>query len=436
MTSWFNRSVDVFGSVYFRGSLPPRAEEFRTLAGQQIEVSPAAPPQAAHWALQLRHRDWGSAIIYAPRSGSAPLPKIILDYSPNLTPEERASIAAAGSEVVVKMKSTRGHILRDRKSELRFMRAVMGDDGLAALDLLAQQIWPPAALDLELVHDADLDIIQIIALHSVTSAPDGPVTWLHTHGLAEVGFFDFDVLRPSEDLLGRSLDAIRALAFGIVEGQLGRATPRFTLAQPGGDISTVEVAEFHRTAADEFTGLRDLDESHRDHRVVICDPAGGWLGRLKRTVRPARFLEREVDDGTVMRFSNEASDLMAERAHKSYATFRRLGEQLAEFELPLIAKLGYRVDGGGEDDLEHLWFQVEKFGERDLDATLLNTPHGIARMKAGQRGRHPVDVLTDWQILTPLGPINPRQTLAARLIRERRSELRDMLRAARATGGR
>ena len=39
----------------------------------------------------------------------------------------------------------------------------------------------------------------------------------------------------------------------------------------------------------------------------------------------------------------------------------------------------------------------------ELDATLLNEPHGIARMRAGQRGRHSVEALSDWQIFTPVG---------------------------------
>jgi len=48
--------------------------------------------------------------------------------------------------------------------------------------------------------------------------------------------------------------------------------------------------------------------------------------------------------------------------------------------------------------------------------------HRVAALKAGQRGEFPLDRLSDWTILSPLGRMTPRDISAARLLREKRAE--------------
>ena len=148
-------------------------------------------------------------------------------------------------------------------------------------------------------------------------------------------------------------------------------------------------------------------------------------------MKPSRFLSKEAPDNMVLAFSKEASGLMAERAKNTYGAFRSLAAELKEFELPVLVKMGYGVDGGGSDDLEHLWFEVHEMEDGRLEATLTNEPFGIARMKQGQRGWHEVGLMTDWTILTPIGQITPRSMLPARIIRAHRDEFRDAMRQSR-----
>jgi hypothetical protein len=111
--------------------------------------------------------------------------------------------------------------------------------------------------------------------------------------------------------------------------------------------------------------------------------------------------------------------------------FRRLAGELAEFGFPNIAKLGYAVDGAtGEDEKEHLWFEVHAMHDDSLDATLQSGPFHIAAMKQGQRGTHDAERLSDWSILTPAGIINPRNTAPVRMIRENREALLKMMKEA------
>ncbi len=391
------------------------------------------PIPAANWALRLSHPKWGEADVVCLRECPRP-PQQLIDFDPSLTKEEREQAHLGESTVSVMLEGERRDVLRDRKNLLRFLRAVMGGDGMVAFDHTAQRFWPREALDDELCHDADLDIESLYTLHAITDdQDDNKVDSQHPHGLSEIGLFAFDVLEPSEDPLGRGRDALRVIAFAILEGNVERNTPRFTLMRPGGDVRFVDVRDFQKRASRPANALRiGADPQHAGNRAVLCDPAGGMLSRLFGHVTPSRLLSQAAPDDMTVPFSTAASNLMAERALGTYLQLQQLAGEFAEFEFPVIVKLGYRIDQGGTDDREHLWFQVHELGDVRIDATLESAPFSISRMKKGQRGMHLMELLTDWAILTPLGTITPRHTVPARQIRGSRDQFRELMHQARA----
>jgi hypothetical protein len=434
--TWRNKKTTCAGSVLFRGSFAPRPDEFAHLARRGFAIATIQPTAAAHWALRLAHPQLGEADVVCLRDCPRP-PRQLVDFDPMLTREERGQAYLGESTVSVLVEGQRADVLRDRKTLLRFLRAVMGDDGVVAVDHTAQRFWPRDALDDELSHDADLDIESLYTLHAVTAdeddAAEGRVVWLHSHGLAEIGLFDFDILHPSEDLLGRGRDTLRAIAFAILDGAVTRTTARFRLMQPGGDVRFVDVRDFVRRAPRGAVDLRTgADDDHNKDRAVLCDAGGGLLARLFGRVTPSRLLSQPAADDMTVPFSTAATDLMAQRAKGTYLQFRQLVGEFAEFEFPAIVKLGYRIDGGGceLEEREHLWFEVNELADDRLDATLESTPFAIERLRKGQRGWHSVDLLTDWAILTPLGMITPRHTVPARQIRANREQFRELMYAA------
>jgi hypothetical protein len=151
--------------------------------------------------------------------------------------------------------------------------------------------------------------------------------------------------------------------------------------------------------------------------------------------RASRFLAQPLPDECLLRFSNTATSLMAARARRSLPVFRELATELVELEPTALVKLGYPVDGGGPDDREHLWFRVHGIDGDSVDATLVNSPFHVARLREGDRGRHPLELLSDWTIFTPVGQITPRETRVLRFIRQNRERLREVITAARARSG-
>ena len=440
MFNWRDRAVDLMGSVFFRGTMPPRADDFASLAQHGVRIEQADPENDnLIWYLRASHPAWGDAEIFCPR-GMPPPPRQLIDFEHNLSSDEKETAAAGRSPVLVRLPSSKRDVLRDRKSLLRYFGAVMGDDGVLAIDHIAQRMWSRGALDDELSHEADVDIVALYTLHVVGSDgsddDEAQADWLHTHGLAEMGFFDFDILRPANELGDIAADALRAIAFAIVEGEVSKTTPRWQLAYPTGDVRFVDVADFNRRADTDIKHLRgtnpEADEDHNHDRAILCEPSGKFLGRWLDKLKPSKFLSGSFDEEAMFQLSPAASELAEARAKHTYPLFRKLAEELKEFELPLLAKIGYVVDGAADDQREYLWFEVHELFDDAVDATLGNEPFHLARMKAGQRGVHKIDAMNDWAIFTPIGTINPRNTHPAREIRAHREEFRSVMAQAKA----
>ena len=260
--------------------IAPRTGEFEYLKSAQIQIQADAPNDREAWALRLSHPQWGHARL-ASLKDTISIPKVLIEYDNRLDKSEKAAALLGRSSVQLQLDGEKKDVLRDRKRLLRFLDAVMGDDGLIAMDVSANHFWPKAALADELCHDADLDIDSLFTVHAVTTGQSKAVNWYHTHGLAEMGFFDFDVLRPSPDLLtSRCHDFARAIAFAIVEGKAQPTTPIVHLLSSG-PIRFVDVAEFNRRAAKSDRALRDADDFHNRNRTVLCEPdKGGWRNKI------------------------------------------------------------------------------------------------------------------------------------------------------------
>ncbi len=419
------------GSALFRGAIPHGLDQLDGLTASGVRVEAGAANEEVHWTATLHHPEWGQAEAVCVRNPPRPEPAL-LEFDSKLTEADARAIADCGVSISLQMEGQRGFVLRDRKHMLRFLDALLGRDGVAAVDHTSTSFWTRPALDDELAHDADLDVQSIFTLHAVTEEggdgdDDVEVLWFHTHGLGELGRFDFDVLRPDREFVAASDDFCRALAFAILEGKATPGVTDFEIGQPFPRLHLVPAADFMRQAAPGDAAVRDDPEGyHRDDRVVLCDPpAGNFLSRLFKGAkpRPAGAFRRGLPDNVMLHFSTSATDLMADRARKTFPVLRQIAGEVDELELPILVKIGYVVDGGTGNNREHLWFNVHGFGADTVNATLINSPYWIERLNEGDRGTHSIAGLSDWSVLTPFGPINPHAFYARRLIREHREDL-------------
>lgn len=255
--------------------------------------------------------------------------------------------------------------------------------------------------------------------------------WVHSHGLGELGAFDIDIVRPHPAFLPGSGDLFRALATRILEGDLEPDHARFEFGHPGGVGRLVPADRFRREADPADRDARDSPD-HDPGRSVLCEPARAGLFGFGRSDRPEplRFARRPVPDTFVVFVPDAATELMAERARATSGVLRRLFDELAEFTPVAIVKLGYPTRDGKR---EHLWFEAHGFGEGTVDATLDSRPYGVD-LRPGERADRPLELLTDWVLMTPGGWITPRSQAAARRVREHADEIRAGLREGSSRG--
>jgi hypothetical protein len=430
MFAWLQKSVTFAGSALFRGNLPLRKENFDHLRALGIEIREHPPGENFIWSLELNHPQWGQANLFNTRNAPLP-PHTLIDWDPELTPDEAQEIKSCGTAVQFVMQSNKNNILRDRKYALHYLNAILGEEGFAAMDHVAQKIWPRGALEIETAHDADLDIDGIMTYHWVTWE-DRPC-WLHSHGLGEIGFFDFDILNPSEDLQSNAHDVLRCIAFKSLEGELKPGSTFAPLTSQ--EIRAVSADDFMAKAAAEHRAVREGAElDHREARVVLCDASAGVIRSLfGNKPHPSRLLSTPYDESQLIHFSTAATELLATRAKATFDFFTRLAAELAEFESTPLVKLGYPTDNAeDESDREHMWFEFHGRSGDQLDATLLNQPFHIARMKEGQRGLHSPDLLTDWAIFTPAGKVTPAFSRPLRFIRRNADRVREAMKESKA----
>lgn len=426
MLKLLSRKVKHQALVLYRGTLTPRPQEFAFLQKQGLDVKLAKEPSpGCAWSVVLRHKDWGEARLNAPVNASS-VPNFFLNFSVNLTEREREEIRAAGMFLDVTLVTSKEQVLRDKKNLLRFVRAVMSDDAVGSVDVDAMLYWTRAALDDELAMAADLDVAALYCIHAVRDSDDdeGRCNWLHTHGLGELGGFDVDILNPSESVADSCGDLFRAMAFYILSGALSPSEKVYPLAHPDGEVRLVPVPEFDAKTRGSYKQLSGDSPEHWNNRSVLCNPAGGFLGRFRK-VHPSTFLSEADTDSIVIHFSAAATEAMSQRARATVPMLSSLMNEMAEFKLPVLAKIGYKQDGS--DQGEHMWFSVHGIEGDSLDATLESSPFQIERMKRGDRGLHAIDRLTEWAIISPFGRISPDSLGPLRRIREDKDSFRAMM---------
>ncbi|MBI5545121.1 MAG: hypothetical protein HY901_14620 [Deltaproteobacteria bacterium] len=294
--SWWKKSsaTPLAGSALFRGRWVARPEDFPHLERRGVRLGAVERfPDGGGWKANLEHPSWGRATLRV--APDLPLPPAnLVDWDPRLLDEEKAALKSCRYAIGLLAEARTGNVHADRKDLLRFLDATIGDEGVAAVDHTAQAFWSRGGLEEELSHDAELDIDGILTLHLLYDPADPPHPsgerrsyWVHSHGLSEIGFSDFDVLDPGVDVTGRGHEAVRALAFAIVEGSLVPDGAPFQLASSA-QVRAVSARAFLAAAPpDAYPKYRaDLGDEHVEGHVVVCEP-GSRAFCLDSSVRVA-----------------------------------------------------------------------------------------------------------------------------------------------------
>lgn len=418
MLALLDRDLPGLAAIHLRGSDPATPDVLGHLRGLGYELVEGDVP-AARWSVRLRHPTLGIADVWADET-AIPLRDHVADAT-TLTPGERALANGPSSPVLLRVPPRWGDVRRDRKTLLRIAAAILGDRGLLVVDLGSRLAWSRAALADELAHDADLDIEALYSVHTAPyeAGPNGASVWLHTHGLDDLGATDIEFLGAHPAFAAAGTDPIRAIAAMLLDGAGAEPRPVLRFGHPGGTAQLVPVTDFLRRARPEVRARRATlvaSSGHAGRRAILCEPPGRrFLGRGRdASPRPLELARRRPPDRFVVYVPPAATTLMAERAHGTLGVLQARMAEFADRRPKALVKLGYPTRDGGQ---EHLWFEAHGFTDAGVIATLQNEPLGVD-LRPGTRAERPLDLLTDWALVTSAGWITPRSSLATRRLRE------------------
>ncbi|MFZ5441359.1 MAG: DUF4026 domain-containing protein [Myxococcota bacterium] len=228
--------------------------------------------------------------------------------------------------------------------------------------------------------------------------------WIHTHGLGRCGCLElelFDVKPDDSRLLGELLNSTAAF---FLEQRLpqpgeavevGRALPLVWL--PWEDALS-------RHPPRHGGGRGDRDEVHGVPSAVLFAPGKKVFGLFGSGLElPSKHLP-VLEASPILYVSNAQTRRMEVLSRERLPTLKALfGKLGANEHFKFLVKLGYPTVDASYGSREHLWFEVHSFGNEQVDATCINSPHAVPSIREGQRGLHDLSLLSDWTIFCPVG---------------------------------
>jgi hypothetical protein len=284
--------------------------------------------------------------------------------------------------------------LRDYHEQLRVLHALV-PDAVAFVDASAFRVRPGLWLREAAATAVPPPAESLWTIHAVHDRPDGDLLWMHTHGLDRCGVIDLEILEVPRAGKGPMADLLNAAAALFID--LGTPEPRDPLCLGEG----IEIVWLPW----EKASRRQRDPAHAGPRGVLFAPARRRGGGLGRVTQYASRLEADP----VLYVSALQTERMAMLATDRFDRFSRLQARFGAREgWEFLVELWYEIDGAACDcEREHLWFRVQSIDGEEVDATLVNEPHLIERMRLGDRARHSLERLDDWSILCEHGRFGP-----------------------------
>ena len=298
------------------------------------------------------------------------------------------------------------HPLQDFHRQIKLLDAVIPNTP-AVLDGAACSLHPGYWIRDLARTETPPNPINLFTIHSVYD-PDHPKTpaWLHTHGLLRCKCIELELIGADFEYAGNLGNLINLAAMLFLDHGIAPPDHPFEI---GGKMSLVWLpfeTGIHKFPKN-YLGGRDNRDSAHDHPSGVLFRRKG-LGPFKRYSCPNQYGPL-WEANPIVYISDEETARSTAMAKEKMKFFIEYFNRFQDSEdWIFLVKLGYPVDHpSGDFEHEHLWFNVHKIQDDQVDATLINEPYGIEKMYEGNRGWHDLQLLSDWNILCEHGSFTP-----------------------------
>lgn len=242
-------------------------------------------------------------------------------------------------------------------------------------------------------------------LYSVQAVQDknGEV-WLHTHGLCRCGITELEILQSNNESYNYHYNIITTFASYLIDkkeefrgsayiGMLSNKQPIVVTCESW----TKGLKEYKNL---ELGNVKDRKKGHNSKTSIIFIYKNQEDEKNKKLTKVSEFNEL-WGDNPIFFISNEETARMKALAMERFDIVK---EEANKTENKICIKIGLPV--GGDNEFEHIWFELIEFEEDRFKAKLLQKPYNV-KMREGTEDWYTVDDVTDWVIYTSDFAINP-----------------------------
>ncbi|MBT4584795.1 MAG: DUF2314 domain-containing protein [Phycisphaerae bacterium] len=288
------------------------------------------------------------------------------------------------------------------------MRLFSGADlGVESVCDLATGRWfPRQILDKLFVHDTTQPPEEVLWITRVVEAPEGGDpeemwAWITTHGLARCGRVELEMLGVPAILTSEAAHVVDGLAALTLETPLPPVGQAMSLG-PGILVSLLECGTAVNMLQKEMPG----SESRSVPSVAITSPDGV-------SVFPEEALEALRTGDTAVSKTSRFTKRQATLARSEWKMLLDAAEQIGESDHAACMVQVPWTNTEDDDSLsEYLWFRITKVETPNIIGTLAHEPKYATSLPEGHEEKLSVDDVTDWVVMTPVGPMGPSDSEA------------------------
>ncbi len=338
------------------------------------------------------------------------LPESYLYTMKAFTPEETEKLKNAQRSLNIMMKIDG----KPPKTAFHFqikLAAACVPDLIGLVDESAEHVFPPKWAKLAAKSKVTPGPQDMFYVHAV-SAENGEV-WLHTHGLCRFGLTEVEILNSDSKNFRGHYNLLSAYASYLCDMNEGFDAHK-DIAYIGvlrGNIPVVAICKSWTEALGEYKklglgGEADRKESHNTRTSPM------FLYKTEDDMKKGKLSKVSDynalwEENPIYFISNEETARMKALAAERFDYVKRA------FENPdnkILIKVGLVTDNkkeNGEDDFEHIWFELIGFNGEKFRGKLTQEPYQVSSMHKDDEGEYTVEQITDWIIFTNEHAVKP-----------------------------
>ncbi len=273
-------------------------------------------------------------------------------------------------------------------------------------DLATGRWFPRQILDKLFVSDTAQAPEEVLWITRIVEAPeDGDPenrwAWVTTHGLARCGRVELEMLGVPAILTSEAEHVVDGLAALTLETPL----PPIGQAMSLGPDILVSLLQCH-----DAVGMLGQQMPGKDNRtipsVAIVSPDGA-------TLYPEEALSALREGNTVVAKTTRFMARQATLAKSEWKLFLEAAEQIGESEhAACMVQVPWTNPEDEDSPSEYLWFRVTKVEPPRIIGELAHEPKFAVSLPEGHEESLCADDVTDWVVMTPVGPMGPSDSEA------------------------